>query len=112
MCKGTQTDPDKVVSTSYGPLVRLSDVCNTLRMWAHAKATVLPTDNEYTKQDREQFSEWFDTIELAIRKSNLLGRLFFTADNLRNIPCPTHNGKWAGIPMTTICRCQAFGNLT
>lgn len=94
-------DPKTTHGTSYGPLVRLSDVCNVLNLWAR-------------NQGIDFQSDW-SHIELAIDKSNFLARLFFTDEGLRTKMCPTHNGKWSGCWPNygeAPCACQAGGNVT
>ncbi len=35
-------------------------------------------------------------VDLAISKSNLLARLFFTEEDVRVEKCPAHKGRWSG----------------
>lgn len=81
---------------SYGPLVRLSDVCNILRTWAKAYSAGQPEEHEYKAKAREQFREAWSYVDLQIRKSCLLDRLFFQKEGLRTEPCPIHKGRWSG----------------
>ena len=100
---------------SYGPLVRLSDVCAVFRMWAGIFSTPLPEDSEYKKKEREEIREHWSRIDLTISKSNFLARLFFTDENLRTEQCPVHKGKWCGCfgeGKEGPCPCQSGGNVT
>jgi hypothetical protein len=94
------------VEGSYGPLLRLSDVCHTLRLWGAALKQALNNSDTV---------EAWQKVDLAINKSNLLSRLFFTKENLRTEPCPEHKGHWSGCFMegpNGPCRCQHEGNVT
>jgi hypothetical protein len=98
---------------SYGPLVRLSDVCNILRTWARAYTEPLPGDHEYKTAERQRFSDAWSHIDLQIRKSCLLDRLFFQKEGLRMEPCPEHKGRWSGCSWSsTPCACQNGSNVT
>jgi hypothetical protein len=97
---------------SYGPLMRLSDVCNTLRLFARTFCTPLPTDDEHKKKERAEHYEHFSKVDLAISKSNLLARLFFTDEGLRKTPCPEHKGRWSGCQWDTPCECRTGSNVT
>jgi hypothetical protein len=100
---------------SYGPLVRLSDVCSVLTLWAEQSSTELPTDSHVTKETRQSFREAWNRVRLAIDKSNFLSRLFFTDEGLRTEPCEYHKGRWGGcwpVWNETPCACQAGGNVT
>ena len=98
---------------SYGPLVRLSDVCNILRTWAKAYCVAQPGENEYKAAVRQQFQEAWQHIDLQIRKSCLLDRLFFQNEGLRTVPCPEHKGSWSGCSWgSPPCACQNGANVT
>jgi hypothetical protein len=98
---------------SYGPLLRLSDLCNTLRLWARVYCTLLPGDDEYKKQDRLRLNEAASYVDLQISKSCLLDRLFFQDEALRTVPCPTHKGRWSGCVWDKLpCGCQNGANVT
>src|SRR5271170_6775101 len=89
---------------SYGPLVRLSDVCNILRMWA----------NVYIKgTESKDFSHSWSNVDLNISKSCLLWRLFFTEEGMRQTPCPEHKGRWSGCNWSSPgCECRNGSNVT
>lgn len=98
---------------SYGPLLRLSDVCNMLRLWARTFCTPLPTDDEYKKKERAEHYEHFSKVDLAISKSCLLDRLFFQDEVIRTVPCPVHKGRWSGCDWDTPgCACRNGSNVT
>lgn len=99
---------------TYGPLLRLSDVCGILTSWATVFSTELPDDSDHKRKERLHFAESWATIQLAISKSNLLARLFFTKESIRAAPCPTHKGRWSGCDFTdnNTCPCQTGGNVT
>jgi hypothetical protein len=98
---------------SYGPLLRLSDVCNILRTWAKAYVKSQPNDDEYKTKDRSKMQEAWGWIDLQIRKSCLLDRLFFQDENLRTEPCPEHKGRWSGCDWNSPgCACRNGSNVT
>jgi hypothetical protein len=100
---------------SYGPLVRLSDVCSILRLWAEKFSAELPTDTDAKKEERKKFNSAWSLINLAIDKSNFLSRLFFTDEGLRTEPCEYHKGRWGGcwpVWNESPCACQTGGNVT
>ena len=99
--------------TSYGPLVRLSDVCNILRIWAGACSTFQPEDHEHTREERLKFSNAWSFVDIQISKSCLLWRLFFTEEGVRQIPCPEHKGRWSGCTWNSPgCECRNGSNVT
>jgi hypothetical protein len=98
---------------SYGPLVRLSDVCNILRTWAHAYVTPAVPQEDWQMKDRSRFQEAWSFIDLQIRKSCLLDRLFFQTEGLRTVPCPVHKGRWSGCDWSSPgCECRNGSNVT
>lgn len=103
---------------SYGPLLRLSDVCNVLRLWAREATkddseAIRGSGTDWRQMARGRLGEAWRTIDLAISKSNFLARLFFTTEGLRTERCPEHRGKWSGCwPSGPACPCQAGGNVT
>jgi hypothetical protein len=102
---------------SYGPLVRLSDVCNILRMWANLHSQIDENTPEYRKTEKQQFHEHWSYTDIQISKSNALARWFFTDEGVRNTPCPTHKGTWSGCFSEVFgqrgpCACQSGGNIT
>lgn len=112
MCREALLYPDDKYTASYGPLVRLSDVCNTLRKWA----TLVSKQGDFNEAKTRQFYDHWTRIDLAISKSNFLARLFFTEDGVRKTPCPTHKGKWSGCVWVETgagpCACTVGGNVT
>lgn len=107
-------DDDKIVadwtSDAYGPTVQLYEVCGILRAWAQVYETELPTDSPYLAEERAKFRDAWQTVDLAISKSNLLARMFFSGDGLRRTPCPVHKGKWSGCmwPETIPCATDEY----
>lgn len=98
---------------SYGPLARLSDICNILRTWAKAYEVPQPGENEYKTKVREEFRDAWRHVDLQIRKSCLLDRLFFQTEGLRTVPCPEHRGSWSGCVWKDLpCGCQNGANVT
>ena len=98
---------------SYGPLARLSDICNILRTWAKAYGVSQPGESEYKTKAREEFRNAWSHIDLQIRKSCLLDRLFFQTEGLRTEPCPEHKGQWSGCVWKDLpCGCQNGANVT
>jgi hypothetical protein len=83
--------------SSYGPLLRLSDVCNTLRLWAKTYCVPVEGEDKWTAENRRKFYETWQYVDIQISKSCLLDRLFFQDDEvIRTVPCPAHKGKWSG----------------
>ena len=98
---------------SYGPLLRLSDVCNVLRLWARVYAAPLPGDDEHKRQDREKLQETASYVDMQISKSCLLDRLFLQEEGLRTVPCPEHKGYWSGCNWDALgCACRNGANVT
>jgi len=112
---------------SYGPILRLSDVCNVLSLWAQLYCQELPHDDPWKKEEQAEFRKRWERIYLAITKSNFLARLFFTDEGVRQTPCPMHHGHWSGCfsehhdgkfkhtgdgNESGPCLCQAGGNIT
>jgi hypothetical protein len=86
--------------------------CSKMRDWAKACQTPLDTDDAETAKWRNEFRRHWDFISLAIGKSNLLYRLLYAGENVRNIPCPIHKGKWSGCFADPPCECSSYGNVT
>jgi hypothetical protein len=99
---------------SHGPLLRLSDVCNTLRLFARLFCTPQPTDDEWKKKERLEHYEHFQKVDLAISKSCLLDRLFYQEnEGVRTVPCPDHKGSWSGCNWNSPgCACRNGANVT
>lgn len=80
-------EPVKAIAVGVGPSVTSGpseplDVCNALAQWAEAAAV----DSPFTGKGA-----------LAIRKSDLLGRLLYGREmGPSQTPCPVHKGKWSG----------------
>jgi hypothetical protein len=113
--EATGKKPDEYFKPfSYGPLLRLSDVCNTLRLWARTFCTPLPTDDEHKRKERAEYYEHFSRVDLAISKSCLLDRLFFQDnETVRTEPCPEHKGRWSGCNWDSPgCACRNGSNVT
>jgi hypothetical protein len=53
-------------------------------------------------------------IELAISKSNLLWRLIYEGQPLREVKCPVHNGRWSGCVWEPArwCECMDGSDIT
>jgi hypothetical protein len=99
--------------SSYGPLLRLSDVCTILRLWAKIYATPLSTDDEYMIAERKKLQEAAQYVDLQISKSCLLDRLFFQEEGVRTEPCPEHKGRWSGCVWKELpCGCLNGSNVT
>lgn len=94
--------------SDYGPRLQLSEVCDILRTWATLYGTDLPTDAAYKRDERQRFRDAWDTVELAISKSNMLARMFFSGDGIRGTPCPIHEGRWSGCSTETPCATQEY----
>lgn len=62
----------------------------------------------------EQIGAAARLLDFAAAKSNLLFRLMYLKEDLRQIECPTHKGHWSGLAFgDDRCECEdAAGNLT
>lgn len=69
----------------HGPIVHMPEVCAILRKWASIKG-----------EKDEGFANAWSIVELNIEKSNLLARMIYSGDGIRQKPCPVHKGVWSG----------------
>jgi hypothetical protein len=81
---------------NYGPVIKLSRVCHILEAWANVYMTPLDGEAKWETENREHFRAAWDIVWLAVRKSNLLSRMFFAGEGVRRVPCPVHKGRWSG----------------
>jgi len=97
------TDPELIeaqrkLAAFYGePVLPVSAYCNAFATWLDALA------EKYRDPAHTQYAPaWLRhrdgaDILLAIRKSNLLYRLIYCGEPLRERKCPLHQGVWSGI---------------
>ena len=83
-----------------------SPFCDKMDAWAEACGTPLETDDEHTLEWRKEFRTHWNYIRLAIRKSNLLHRLFYGGEEVRTKQCPIHKGKWSGCKLPEEMECK------
>jgi hypothetical protein len=88
------------------------EFCRKMDEWANAYSTSLPTDEEYTKRERERFAKAWFIVRASVAKSNALWRLFYAGEELRKTPCPVHKGRWSGCGEDPRCGCWSYGNIT
>lgn len=80
----------------HQPVLPMSDFCNAISTWFRCiEKNNLDTDKNYNQGSA--YYKHLSNIETDIRKSNLLGRLLYGGEKLRNEKCPKHLGRWSGI---------------
>lgn len=97
------------------PVLAASEYCNAFRAWAEAisERVKREPDDEMTPLWKT-YLEAIETLRLPIVKSNLLARLIYCGEELRQEPCPVHQGHWSGCVFheQLPCGCVAHGNVT
>lgn len=87
----------------YGePVLPLNRVCDAFGHWFRAIEALNkrePRDSGDKPEYRvgHRWHAYLRDIQLAIRKSSMLGRLIYEGENLRTVECPEHKGKWSGL---------------
>lgn len=89
------------------PVMPVSFFCAFLEEWANLYGMPVqeerrPDDNA----DRRALAETARLVFMHIRKSNFLWRRIYRGEPTRQIPCPTHKGRWSGckVPEETECK--------
>lgn len=82
------------------PVMPVSRYCDAFSKWAGALAERATRETDGDKHFRDAnldaIAKLALTIELAIRKSNLLYRLIYAGQPIRTQMCPIHKGHWSG----------------
>lgn len=87
------------------PVMPVSRYCTALETWARAVQQC--HDGRLL-----ELAKHFDSIALAIRKSNLLFRLIYLGEEIRTVACPVHEGVWSGCKPDGTCKCMSGFNVT
>jgi hypothetical protein len=83
-------------SADKDPVLPASEFCQAFWTWANACITPLETDDAERREWRQEFTEHWKFIFLALSKSCLLDRLIYGREKLRTKLCPIHKGTWSG----------------
>jgi len=75
-----------------GPVRPVNEYCAALEAWRNA----IHEAHARGEPDWDNLIEAIDTVELSMKKSNLLYRLIYLGEKLRTKPCPIHKGHWSG----------------
>lgn len=95
----------KELGKHYGERVApVSEYCTVFREF-------FEDAGEYLKDCYGWTQENFHGLKYqAIGKSSYLARRLYGGEKRRTVPCPTHNGKWSGLPLTgDECPCDLTG---
>jgi hypothetical protein len=107
----------------YGEPVRpVSAYCEAFRAWSKAVGEKVKRLQDGTERgyahDREQWEQInaaLGRLMIPIAKSNLLARLIYGGEKLRERMCPIHKGQWSGCSYHEsdfACGCGAGANIT
>jgi len=92
----------KRLENFYGaPVLPLSAFCDGMDTWMDC-IIKNNTDPELTQGSIRHGHNYFEVLQkmrIDIRKSNLLGRLFYAGETLRTRMCPVHKGHYSGEAM-------------
>lgn len=80
------------------PVYPLSKFCDAIRTWFRC-IEKLNEENPGRDQHGSSYYRLLRQIELDITKSNLLFRLLYEKQSLREHKCPIHKGHWSGISL-------------
>jgi len=80
----------------HEPVLPVSKFCNAFGLWRDLQI------ERYKDGPADEVPRWLrdrapQTLELAIRKSNLLYRMLYQGEEPRTEKCPKHKGSWSGI---------------
>ena len=91
------------------PVMPIRRYCDALRTWARVAARTEFDEKTGGHNGSSATPKQIRTVFLALRKSNLLWRLLYAGEDLRERKCPKHDGKWSGIPWKDDCPCGLTG---
>jgi len=99
------------------PVMPVTFFCNFLKKWGELCGTPYPTENfEGENQKRRETYDAARLLFIDIQKSNLLWRLIYAGEPVREEPCLVHKGRWSGCMSAedTGCKgaCMFEGNVT
>lgn len=72
------------------PVMPIRRYCDALTEWSRRAS--MPESECSAKADA------ISLVFLAIKKSNLLWRILYAGEEVRERPCPEHKGHWRGLP--------------
>lgn len=83
------------------PVMPLSGFCEAMTTWfqkmqARQNEIARGDGSEGSREDAGHYANALGRALIDIRKSNLLYRLIYLGQKLRNRPCPIHKGRWSG----------------
>lgn len=82
------------------PCLPVSKYCDALQTWSERYLEIQGEHAETLEERLEKAREveqWLIRFRIDIRKSNLLYRLIYLGESLRQRPCPVHHGRWYGL---------------
>lgn len=109
---------ERELTLYYGEPVRpVSQYCDAFRDWFKAlkdKFEREDSGDEYLPDFRDEalreVIEAARGLELPIYKSSMLYRRIYMGERLRTEMCPTHKGRWVGLPsLGNECECDLTG---
>jgi hypothetical protein len=97
------------------PVLPLGKFCSAMDTWAQCIVEGVSRASNKTTAQGNEYHMWLTQMFIDIRKSGLLGRLFYDNEKKRTIPCPRHKGcmdtgLWAGAgDWPDDCLCDGSG---
>jgi hypothetical protein len=89
------------------PVMPVTFFCEALKTWARvAGEPVAEEKYEGDNKARLNLHDQAQHVFTQIMKSNLLWRMIYGGQKLREKPCPHHKGRWSGcrLPEDTECK--------
>lgn len=88
----------KLKAHFHEPVMPVSEYCSAIKTWFRAIEALNNGDDTKNPESRQGHTYWrfLRSIEIDIRKSNLLYRMIYHGDPLRSEKCPEHQGHWDG----------------
>lgn len=86
------------LSSFFGePVKPIGEYCHAFKVWLEAfEAAYRRETDDSRKQSYLEKVRTLRGADLLVRKSNLLARLLYGGETLREQPCPIHKGYWDG----------------
>jgi hypothetical protein len=89
------------------PVMPITFVCDALKTWARLYAApAQPPEDEEMNKRRLDIGEKASFVFLQIMKSNLLNRMLYVGEAVREEPCPIHKGRWSGCKLISDMECK------
>lgn len=87
----------KALSEHYKqPVMPVSRYCAKLEEWYRVFGESLLVDGKPRSEGADVLLTQMRSLWITVKKSNLLYRLLYLNEDLRQTPCPEHQGKWSG----------------